>query len=133
LNLSTLEGDAMRKIAKENLQITGIENWPRVETSSGTEYVPSGWIAVFVPLTVNERAKYEGMIRPYVEGTIQEWENIKGYGARLSAPGYLDCTEWAVFDTEQEAREYLEEMYGDDDAGGKRGRYDIQKKMPALS
>ena len=38
-----------------------------------------------------------------------------GYGARLSAPGYLDCTEWAVFETEDEAREYLEEMYPDDE------------------
>jgi len=34
----------------------------------------------------------------------------KGYGARLSAPGYLDCTEWEVFDTEQEACSYLADM-----------------------
>jgi hypothetical protein len=27
----------------------------------------------------------------------------------------LDCTEWTVFDTEDEAREYLEEMYPDDE------------------
>ena len=32
------------------------------------------------------------------------------YGARLSAPGYLDCTEWEVFDTEQEACSYLADM-----------------------
>ena len=36
------------------------------------------------------------------------------YGARMSAPGYLDCTDWTLFDTEEEAMEYLEEMYGDD-------------------
>ena len=34
-----------------------------------------------------------------------------GYGARLSAPGYLDCTDWVVFDTEQEAIDYLAETY----------------------
>lgn len=45
---------------------------------------------------------------------IEEIETKKGYGARLSAPGYMDCTEWTVFDTEQEAKDYLEEMYGDD-------------------
>lgn len=50
----------------------------------------------------------------YCEGTIQEWETIRGYGARLSAPGYLDCTEWTVFETEQEALDYLEEMYEED-------------------
>lgn len=38
---------------------------------------------------------------------------IIGYGARLTAPGYLDCTEWVVFDTVQEAIDYLESMYLD--------------------
>jgi len=41
---------------------------------------------------------------------------IEGYGARLSAPGYLDCTEWAVFDTVAQAEQYLEEMYGDEES-----------------
>ena len=36
-----------------------------------------------------------------------------GYGARISAPGYCDCTEWAVYDTEKEAWEGLLEMYPD--------------------
>ena len=40
----------------------------------------------------------------------------KGYGARLSAPGYMDCTLWSVFDTEDEAREYLRDQYGDDES-----------------
>lgn len=37
----------------------------------------------------------------------------RGFGARLSAPGYMDCTEWSVFDTEQEAQEFLDEFYGE--------------------
>jgi hypothetical protein len=43
---------------------------------------------------------------------------VEGYGARLSASGYMDCTEWSVFETEKEARDYLEEMYGNEDEGG---------------
>jgi hypothetical protein len=39
-------------------------------------------------------------------------ETIEGYGARMSAPGYLDCTEWSVFSTEEEARAYLQETFG---------------------
>jgi len=35
---------------------------------------------------------------------------VEGYGARMSAPGYLDCTEWAVFDTPEKANEYLDEI-----------------------
>lgn len=41
-------------------------------------------------------------------------ERKTGYGARLSAPGYLDCTEWTLFDTELEAIKYIVETYGED-------------------
>lgn len=35
-----------------------------------------------------------------------------GWFCRLSAPGYMDCTEWSgPFDTEDEAREHLAETY----------------------
>ena len=36
-------------------------------------------------------------------------------GARLSAPGYMDRTEWLVADTEEEAMEELRELYQFDD------------------
>ena len=35
-------------------------------------------------------------------------ETRSGWGARLSASGYLDCTPWSMFDSEQEANEYLD-------------------------
>ena len=38
---------------------------------------------------------------------------VPAWGARLSAPGYLDCTEWCVFDTEAEAAQYLLDTYYD--------------------
>lgn len=38
-----------------------------------------------------------------------------GWYSRLSAPGYLDCTEWqGPYATEDEALEGLYETYGDD-------------------
>jgi hypothetical protein len=40
-------------------------------------------------------------------------EIVTGFGARLSAPGYLDCTDWAVFDTIAEAEAYLDEIAAD--------------------
>jgi len=104
-------------------QITGLENWIKVETTYGTEFIRVADVSLFVrdsqtvthPMSDEDRDATIEKIRPYVEGKPQSWENIKGYGARLSAPGYLDCTEWTVFDTEDEAREYLEEMYPDDE------------------
>jgi hypothetical protein len=39
-------------------------------------------------------------------------EEVSGWFCRLSAPGYLDCTEWSgPFKTAKEAEDYLEEMY----------------------
>jgi hypothetical protein len=104
-------------------QITGLQNWLRVETSHGTEFVSIADTSLFVrdsetlthPMTDAERADAVAKIRTYTEGEPQSWENIKGYGGRVSATGYLDCTEWAVFDTEEETREYLREMYLDDE------------------
>jgi hypothetical protein len=42
-------------------------------------------------------------------------EEQHGWGARLQAPGYLDATEWALFDTEREALEYLLELAPEED------------------
>ena len=99
-------------------QITRSQNWLRVETTQGTEFISVAETSLFVrdsvtqthPMTDAERAATIAKIRPYTTGEPQSWENVIGYGARLSAPGYLDCTEWSVFDTEDEANAYLEEM-----------------------
>jgi hypothetical protein len=104
-------------------QITGLQNWLRVETTHGTEFVSIADTSLFVrdsetlthPMTDPERSETATKIRQYTDGEPQSWENVKGYGARLSAPGYLDCTEWAVFDTKEEAETYLYEMYPDDE------------------
>jgi len=45
------------------------------------------------------------------EDNHDDVENIFGYGARLSAAGYMDSTEWCVFKTEREALQYLLDTY----------------------
>ena len=42
------------------------------------------------------------------EGT--EISLVEGYGVRLSAPGYIDCTEWEVFSLEREAKKRFREL-----------------------
>ncbi len=104
-------------------QVTGLENWLRVETARGTDFVRIADTSLFVrdsvtrthPMSNAERFETVTKIQPYTDGEPQEWENIKGYGARLSAPGYLDCTEWSVFDTREEAEKYLDEMSDEDE------------------
>lgn len=42
---------------------------------------------------------------------------VDGWGARMSAPGYLDATDWCLFESEKEATDYLEaeNMRAEDD------------------
>ncbi len=99
----------------------------KVDTSMGTEIVPCD--VVRLPFAVNfaaggvfteDSSGWQHLVRalaPYVEGSeIYSVCPESGYLARLSAPGYMDCTDWSDHATEDEAREYLREMYGDDDS-----------------
>jgi len=104
-------------------QITNKQAWIRVETSHGTEFIDAVSLGLNLrdsqtethPLTDKEREQAVSALSDYCEGTIQEWETIRGYGARLSAPGYLDCTEWTVFDTAEEAQTYLDKNFPDEE------------------
>lgn len=104
-------------------QVTTKQTWIEVETSHGTVYLDAPVLGLFVrnsdpvthPLTDKERESIIAQLSEYCEGTIQSWSTIKGYGARLSAPGYMDCTEWSVFGTAEEAQQYLDEYYPEDE------------------
>jgi len=104
-------------------QVTHKQPWIEVETSHGTEWIDAVSLGLNVrdsetkthPLTDKERESIVSQLSDYCEGTIQEWKTVRGYGARLSAPGYLDCTEWTVFDTPEEAQAYLDETFPDEE------------------
>lgn len=94
-------------------QVTDHTQWIHAETDHGTEYIRyedvfSGNREVTPPQPRE--------IAPYVQGTvIGSIEIVRGFGARLSAPGYLDCTEWSVFKTASEAMNHLMDTYGNHD------------------
>ena len=77
--------------------------WWELDSSEGIFYAPA-W----------EVSKNE-MIGDCANGSMWTIKLIKGYGTRVSAPGYLDCSEWCVFDTEEEAQEYLDDYYPEDE------------------
>lgn len=84
----------------------------RVETTAGTEIVPSDVLGRTMSTHVDA-------MLDYLEGTPLDSDALieceEGYVARMSAPGYLDCTAWVAFSTAEEARDYLQEMYGDEE------------------
>jgi len=98
-------------------------DWIEVDGNAGTDYIPPGFVSL--PDYAEFAASYDGddvdgayrdaafaAVADYTEN--RECYSIserKGYGVRLSAPGYMDCTDWSVFDTEAECRDHLVEFW----------------------
>lgn len=81
-------------------------DWYVCETIYGTEVVDAELV----------NAKTTEDLQMYCEGTVKSFELVKNkFGARLSASGYMDCTDWVIFDTRKEAQEYLDETYPEDE------------------
>lgn len=83
-----------------------------VDTNAGAEIVPTD----VVGRTMNVHV--EALLN-YLEGKPLDEEQLcevkEGWLARMTAPGYLDCTAWSAFKTAEEANEFLDENYGDND------------------
>lgn len=80
--------------------------WHICETDTGTCIVPAD-------LCAGNSAD----VLMYCDATVvYEVETKEGYGARFSAPGYMDCTDWAFFEQLDEACEFLFEWTDEDDA-----------------
>jgi len=105
--------------------------WVEVETTSGLFYIPGVMLAdgggIGIPMywngslvteTTGNGDVFKALVHYYeiyIPGRdIISFEIRSGFGARLSAPGYLDGTDWCVFDTVEEAIEYLEELQSDE-------------------
>lgn len=80
-----------------------------VETNEGTEAIPSSVVGP------------DGTLEPFLSGTVEgEPELVEGsWWCRLSAPGYMDATDWSgPFESEAEARTHIEETYDVDSVTG---------------
>jgi len=60
---------------------------------------------------VNNENEIEYLVEDMGIKDVSQYEVVEGYGCRLTAPGFLDCTDWCVFDTVEECREYLQEAF----------------------
>lgn len=81
-------------------QITEKQIWALVENEGSEHDGGFGWIP-----------------NDHVNRGDNVLERMTGYGARLSAPGYMDCTSWSVHKTVAEAAQDLIDNYFDTDSG----------------
>ncbi len=104
--------------------------WLRVDTMSGTWWVPEDLVGpTFLKQDVAYEVEWDNLeedsnlkalvylLEDYVEADrteIYELTLVEGWGGRMSAPGYTDCTEWTVLPEREDVEAVLEDMYGED-------------------
>ena len=88
--------------------------WIMVEGPCGIDAIPFD-VVYRNPMKRSAHPTFED-VRDYTENR-EAWDiSVRdGYGACMSAPGYMDCTAWSVYETEDQARAALEEMYGEEE------------------
>ena len=113
-------GDFMQPVVEEG-------DWVMLDGPNGGECIPADVVDLDEVRDLMKRME-EGEKKISLEGTglrdytqnreIYDLDIKHGFGAHFSAPGYMDQTEWTVFDTEKEAVEFLKEEnegYEDED------------------
>jgi hypothetical protein len=90
-----------------------------IETEASTQCIPTHVADYPADPWDDEREEYRAdfvaVFQDYLEGTdIQDAQSVTlGFLWRLSAPGYMDCTEWSPADSIPEAVRDMLGMYGD--------------------
>lgn len=101
-------------------EITLRDHHWRVETTAGTWFVPGKavtvpeWIKPNTPISGPWIGAFETTLQEYVEPSwdrVTEIEVVVGYCGRLSAPGYLDATEWVFARSMRDIREQLDAIF----------------------
>ena len=108
-----------------NVEVSGPEDWIIVDGPCGGETIPCdicGYLGDIVDDCDNEDGTFDedrflreafAQVSDYTENReCWEIEEKSGYSARLSAAGYLDCTEWmGPYDSAKEARRAVIALY----------------------
>lgn len=100
-------------------EITRKQRWYSIDTDMGAWFIPTD-----VPNCTEAEAlacvdeedgdTIKELLR-YTEGReLNEVSVLVGYGVRLSAPGYMDCTDWEVYTNKREALRAARDLEEDD-------------------
>lgn len=96
-----------------------------IETDNGTEIVP-----LDVCGTVAATADLADYLQGSPDDPEEQPELCTGWLWRLSAPGYLDCTDWSAADSEEEAARDCLEMFGSQDGEPEEWEQELRGLIP---
>lgn len=97
---------------KEKVQKEFRDSFMKPEVSKGIWYVYESHLEGGTVVVPSHMFYKEELLQDAEEEDIETQE---GWAVRLSAPGFLDCTEWqGVFSTEEEALQSILETFGHD-------------------
>ncbi len=114
-------------------------DWIEVEGRQGTYVIPADIVGLTskdfdddqVSHNDDDLQKYTALVdivEDYQENSADQIETISfirnKIGVRLSASGYMDCTDWSIFDTENAARDFVSDFYEVDPDNGDELDYD---------
>ena len=103
-------------------EITDLGRHWEVETNSGTWYVPGDVVPVpaWIQPSWHVRGQwldhFEDALMDYIEPDWSQVSSIRivtGNCGRMTAPGYLDCTDWSFHRTKRGLRTELDFLRGD--------------------
>jgi len=98
-------------------EITELCSWYEIDGNMGVEFVLFDLVG---EINLDEFDDYSNhpipaQLADYVETSqATHIQLVEGFGARMSAPGYMDCISWCVYPSIEEAKAHLEEIYSDD-------------------
>jgi len=88
------------------------DTYVAINTTAGTEVIP-----LEVYGRISEVRPFDDLLQYLIGEPLDDSEmpeELEGWVARMSAPGYLDCTDWTAHKTEAKAHAYLSDMYGNE-------------------
>lgn len=99
------------------------DHWIQCDGPNGIESFPSDLVTLDLPMGTYtpDSPQWDALtqaVSMYIEGdstALYSIEFREGWGARLSAPGYMDCTPWTIYDSEAEAEAGLTDTYGEEE------------------
>ena len=81
-----------------------------IETKNGTHIIPIGTLDESEIIKLIDNTNVGDLLTALNKGLYNQ---LEGWFARFSAPGYMDCTDWSgPYDSELHAMRELDEQYG---------------------